>query len=826
MIRVNSKILYLQGVIFLSFLSAYGQTFEQVADGLPNVGSSSAVWADFDNDGLLDLALTGIDDSNAKTGGIYINQGDDTFTALGAGIEAVSDGAIATADVNNDGWMDLLVTGVNTAGSRITKLYQNGGDGTFAVVNAGFAGVAFSDATFADFNNDGRQDLFLLGVNDAGERVTKLYTNHTDGFTESPITLEGVSQGSLLAIDFNKDGFADLLYHGVDNANQPVVYYYLNDKTGGLALTSMGLPGLGNGKAIAGDINQDGYPDLLLTGTRFGTSYTKVYLNNSGSTFTPYLSLPGMVESTGTFGDYDVDGDADLFYSGLEGTVFESYLYENDQPDLTDSGIAFPGISSGESIFADYNNDGKPDLFITGYTVTAPASNLYKNIQANVNTAPVAPSGLTVQVDNDSVVFSWNPGTDVETAQGGLTYNLYIGTATSKDDVLPAQADLSNGWRKVAIPGTQADTFAIIKDLPEGKYYWAVQAIDQAYAGSSFSAEEIFYICYDISIEEERMECGDKVALSYTGAKVGDAVSWYSEDNPSTPFSTAQDVELTVQEDTDVWVIVERSWGCEKRADRTVTTNLETIVDTGGDRAICIGDTLQLGGSPTAQGSLLPYTYQWSPADAIDNTTSANPKVWPKETTTYELITFTGGCEVNRSTVTVTVNTLPAIDAGQDITIGLNETTQLWATGGETYLWSPAEGLSDTTNATTDAQPLKTTTYHLTGTDINGCVNEDSVTITVRSEVFIPNTFTPNQDGENDIFYVYGTGIMEMQLVVYDRNGQELFRSTDMATGWDGKYEGNDVPAGNYIWTLKGQYYDGRPLEFNGKSKGNFRLVR
>lgn len=824
--RMRNKALCLQGVILLSFLSAHAQTFEQVPDGLPNVGSSSSAWADFNNDGLLDIALTGVDNSNAKTAGIYINQGDNTFSALGAGIEAVSDGAIATADFNNDGWMDLLITGVNSSDNRITRFYQNGGDGTFSPVDAGFAGVAFSDAVFADINNDGRQDLFLLGVDDAGERITKIYTNDTDGFTTSPIALTGVSQGSLLAIDFNKDGFTDLLYHGVDNANQPVIYYYLNDKNGSLALTPTSLSGLGNGKATAGDINRDGYPDLLLTGSRFGTSYTKIYLNHTGSTFTPYLSLPGTVETTATFGDYDADGDTDLFYSGLEGTVFESYLYENDQPDLTNSGIAFPGISSGESGFADYNNDGKPDLLITGYTVTAPASNLYKNIQANVNTTPTAPDGLTEQIDNDSVVFSWNPGTDAETIQDGLTYNLYIGTATSKDDVLAAQADVSTGWRKIAMPGTQTDTFAIVKNLPEGKYYWAVQAIDQARAGSPFSAEATFYICYDITIEEQRLGCGDKVTLSYTGAKTGDVVSWYNEANPSTPFSNTQEVELTLDADTDVWVVVERAWGCEVSADKTVTGNPETTLDTGGDRSICIGDSVQLGGSPTAQGSLLPYTYQWSPVTNIDNATSANPKVWPTETTTYELITYSGGCETGRATVTVTVNPLPAIDAGQDVTIGLNETIQLLASGGATYRWSPAEGLSDTTSATPDAHPLKTTTYHVEGTDINGCVNQDSVTITVRSEVFIPNTFTPNQDGQNDIFYVYGTGIMEIQLIVYDYNGQEMFRTTNTETGWDGKYKGNDAPTGNYIWTLKGQYYDGRPLEYNGKSKGNFRLVR
>ncbi len=824
---MNHKALVLQGLcIFLSYVSSYGQAFEQVTDGLPDVGSSSTVWADFDNDGLLDLALSGIDNGNARTADVYLNQGNGTFTALGAGIEAISDGAMATGDVNNDGWLDLVVTGVTTADQRQTTLYRNDGDGTFTVINAGLEGVAFSDVAFADYNYDGRQDLFLLGVNGSGERVTKLYTNLAEGFAESQVELDGVSQGSLLARDFNKDGFIDLLYHGVDNANQPVIYYYLNDKTGSFTLSPTSLPDLGNGKATTGDINQDGFPDLLLAGSRFGTSFTQAYLNNSGSTFTPYLSLPGTVEGTGGYGDYDNDGDADLFYSGLEGTVFKSYLYNNDPTQLTNSGLAFPGVSGGEAHFADYNNDGKPDLFLTGYTVTAPASNLYQNTQANVNTVPTAPSGLTVQVYNDSAVFSWGHGSDAETATNGLTYNLYIGTAPLHDDVMAAQAELGSGWRKIAAPGVQTDTFAVVKDLPEGEYFWAVQTIDQATAGSPFSTEAVFYVCYDLQIEAQRIGCGDRMALSYTGARENDVVAWYSGAGPATPFSEDQEVELTVSQDTDVWAIVSRSWGCEVRADITVAANPETRLDTGGDRSICIGDTLVLGGSPTAQGSFLPYSYQWSPGEAMDDPTAANPRIWPKETTTYQLITFSGGCEVAQSTVTITVDPLPGIDAGDDLAIGLNETTQLLASGGETYVWSPTEGLSDTISATPVAQPLQTTTYSLTGTDINGCVNQDSVTVKVRSELFVPNLFTPNQDGVNDIFYVYGTGVMEVQWAVYDRNGQELFTSNDIHTGWDGTANGNELPTGHYLWTVKGRYFDGRPLDFNGKNKGTIRLVR
>ena len=826
MIRKYKYVLGCTSLLSLACAGLSAQSFEQVPDELPNVGSSSMAWADFNNDGLLDMVLTGVGNSSTHQSGIYLNDGDDTFSALGAGIEAVSDGAVAVGDINNDGWMDILISGQKPDGTRITKLYQNEGDGTFRTLDAGLPQLAFSDATIADFNNDGRGDIFILGVSDAGERKAQLHLNTVSGFVAHGQSFEGVSQGSVVAKDFNKDGYIDLLYHGVDNANQPALYYYINDKQGAFSQTANGLVPLGNGRAVAGDLNQDGYPDLLLTGSRFGTSYTNMYLNNAGSTFTPYLSLNGTVESTATFGDYDADGDADLFYSGLEGAVFKSYLLENDQPQLDGSGVSFPGLSSGKSAFADYNNDGKLDIFLSGYTVTAPASNLYKNIRAEINTLPTAPGGLSVEVHNDSVIFKWDPAADFETTANGLTYNLYLGTSSKSGDVLSAQADLNTGWRRIASPGVMADTFAIVTDLAEGQYYWAVQSIDAAHAGSPFSIEDTFTICYDIVIEQTLQGCGGEVLLEYTGSRPDDIVKWFYMDDLVTPFSTDQKPIISPEAAVDVKVQVTRSWGCKVTAEATASVNPATTVDSGGDQAICIGDTIQLGGNPTASGSLLPYTYQWSPATAMDNPASANPKVWPKQTTTYELVVYAGGCEVDRSSIIVTVNDLPMIDAGEDVTIGLNETVQLWASGGVTYSWSPSTGLSDSISATPDASPLVTTTYTVSGTDANGCSNKDSITVQVRSEVFIPNLFSPNGDGENDIFYAYGTGVQVIQLAVYDRKGQQLFVTDDLANGWDGKFNGKEMPAGNYLWTLKGQYYDGRPLDFKGTRKGSFRLVR
>ena len=97
----------------------------------------------------------------------------------------------------------------------------------------------------------------------------------------------------------------------------------------------------------------------------------------------------------------------------------------------------------------------------------------------------------------------------------------------------------------------------------------------------------------------------------------------------------------------------------------------------------------------------------------------------------------------------------------------------------------------------------------MTGTDKDGCSGVDTVTVTVRkakcdeTDVYIPNAFTPNGDNNNDIFIPRSHFIDEMELVIYNRWGQEMFRSTDKNTGWDGTFKGKPMPPDAYAYYLK-----------------------
>jgi len=152
-------------------------------------------------------------------------------------------------------------------------------------------------------------------------------------------------------------------------------------------------------------------------------------------------------------------------------------------------------------------------------------------------------------------------------------------------------------------------------------------------------------------------------------------------------------------------------------------------------------------------------------------------------------------------------------DAGSDITLEYGETGMLDGDAGGDYTWSPPEGLNCTDCEDPEVTGLIPTTYTLVSENINGCIASDDVLVIVNgdaaSEVFIPNTFTPNGDGMNDLFFIYGAYLKLIeQIAVYDRWGELIYlkeniNATDNANGWDGTYHGKPLNEGVYAYTAR-----------------------
>lgn len=230
-----------------------------------------------------------------------------------------------------------------------------------------------------------------------------------------------------------------------------------------------------------------------------------------------------------------------------------------------------------------------------------------------------------------------------------------------------------------------------------------------------------------------------------------------------------------------------------------------------GDSITCSNESLAL----TASGGT---SYLWSTGDT-DSVAVVNPYV----DSTFYVTVSNGNCSADDS---VFVTVLPAPDVSNagvspDTTIHFGDKAALSATGNGSYAWFPGDHLSCTDCANPVAGPDSTTVYYLTVTAANGCTFTDSVIVIVdypAGEVFVPNIFSPNGDGQNDVLFVYGRYIDKIELYIYDRWGEKVFETTDKTKGWDGTYKGKLLNTAVFAYYLKAYLSDGAVYEKHGNT--------
>jgi gliding motility-associated-like protein len=305
---------------------------------------------------------------------------------------------------------------------------------------------------------------------------------------------------------------------------------------------------------------------------------------------------------------------------------------------------------------------------------------------------------------------------------------------------------------------------------------------------------------------------GDTVQLD--GVAGAGSSSW----SPAVNISDALVVDPLVWPavTTEYIISTESLFGCPGVDTVLVIVNQLPFVNAGNDTTVCIGSEIELSGTGA-------FNYVWSPVDYLDDATVANPISTPDLDITYSLIgTDANGC-VNYDTVSIVVNPLSDVDAGLDVTIDLvkDETALLNAmgVGAVSWLWVPPTGLSDPTIPNPVAQPEETTIYIVTMTDINGCENTDTIEIEVLNEfeIIIPDGFTPNGDGLNDVFHIVIIGLIEVQdISIFNRWGELVFYTTERQGGWDGTYRGIPQEIATYVVVVRIADPKGNPVKVAG----------
>lgn len=246
----------------------------------------------------------------------------------------------------------------------------------------------------------------------------------------------------------------------------------------------------------------------------------------------------------------------------------------------------------------------------------------------------------------------------------------------------------------------------------------------------------------------------------------------------------------------NVSLVTSSNFGCLDTAMVTTLVNPvpDATITASGALSFCFGDTLTL-----SVVSAVNITYLWSDASTNDTLlvdTTGNFLVIATDTT--------NGCAA-RDSVDVIVFSIPVADAGIDTTVSLGSAVQLDATGGISYAWQTSIGLNDPFIANPMASPLVTTMYELTVTDINGCTDIDSITVTVEEDFLftIPNLITPNEDGFNDVWVIGNIlNYPDNTVTIFNRNGQIVYKMDSYNNLWDGTYNGTPLPDGSYYYVI------------------------
>ena len=513
---------------------------QSIENAIPGLYNAKFSWGDYNNDGLMDLAVIGQNDDIGNITKIYENK-NGSFQDLNLANRSFRYGDVKWVDLNNDGWLDLSIIGQSGAAVVYQQLINN--KGVFEVSTpASVAGLKYATMTFGDYNNNGTLDMFTTGQDVNGNARSYLYQNDGKGNFKvdqefnAYAAVPEMYNADARFLDYDLDGDLDLIFSGTGTSGNPQGGIRVNTLLDPKITTNnygqnsnngytygMNLA-MSNAKLDIADMDGDGDTDIVAMGTaRRQTGNTFIdypqllllrnqTIESKNAKFGSFFSYNNIYNATSIIldsvekgdiklVDFNNDGLVDITLAGRDvkaNPVTKFYLNEGGFGNFTLSKNAnIPQYTEAAISWADANGDGSMDMVISGNKLVGSSTSIYLNDQGeNVNKEPTAPKNLRfIDQGQGRILLLWDAATDDKTASANLYYNLKLGTKPGLSDLRVVQVNPAND--KLLTPNTSligSNQYYI--ELPPGVFYWSVQSVDGNYSSSKFASSQKIVLKY------------------------------------------------------------------------------------------------------------------------------------------------------------------------------------------------------------------------------------------------------------------------------------------------------------------------------------------
>ena len=502
-----------------------------------------------------------------------------------------------------------------------------------------------------------------------------------------------------------------------------------------------------------------------------------------------------------------------------------------------------------------FAGDTLTSLPVGVYTVQVTDAN---NCTASANVSVLEPSALALQITNISHVhcmggnngsataaasggvapytYSWSNGASGSTANG-LTAGTYTVTATDANGcTLSAQAQVlepgllmanvdslrdvtcygyANGYAQAsASGGTSPYTFSwssgasttSIGNLSGGTYTVSVLDMNGCAAFASATIEEPGPLGASAGLADGISCSGAADGVIMVSAQGGTPSYTYNWSNGANTAAVSNVAPGTYT------VLVSDSNGCQVSDVITVTEPAPLQLTLQPEDVSCYGyadgqiESTVTGGTPA-------YTYSWSNGSSTPGYSGVAG--------TYTLtVTDANGCVIS---ATGSVAEPPPLNVVLDLYMEVYAGDSVYlspqvsgGSGSYLYEWTPGETVTCSTCLSTYAWPERNTRYEILVTDANGCTAEADALIEIINTFFIPNTFTPDGDGFNEVFAASSTKVKDFEMYIFDRWGEVVFHSTDIGTGWDGFFRGSPAKQDVYVYKINVRFDNNKSEQLFG----------